>query len=67
MLLSTLDDLQIPYHVVGGELPKRLTTICELFGFAAVMSVDEAIELAQAEYGKRDMTLETERVAASAT
>lgn len=67
MLLSTLDDLQIPYHVIGGEFPKRLTTICELFGFTPVMGVDEAIALAQAEYYKRDMTLETERVAASAT
>jgi hypothetical protein len=66
MLLSTLDDLRIPYHVVGGDLPKRLTTICELLGFAPAMDVDEAIALARTEYGRRDMTLETERAPVTA-
>jgi nicotinamide riboside kinase len=66
MLLSTLDDLRIPYHVVGGDLPTRLTLIRELLHLGQALDLDEAIALAQAEYGRRDMRLETERAPLSA-
>jgi len=62
MLLSTVDELQIPYHVVGGTLTERLDTIVNLFGFTTKMWNDEAVALAQEEYAKRDMRPETERV-----
>jgi hypothetical protein len=61
LLLATLDELRIPYHVVGGSLPKRLTTIVNLFGLSTVTNIDDAIALAQEDYSKLDMTLETER------
>jgi AAA domain len=64
MLLNTLEQLRIPHHVVGGDLPTRLHTICELLGFEPVMDVDEAIGLAQRQYEQRDMRFETERAPA---
>lgn len=65
MLLATLDELQIPCHVVGGSFPERLTRIVELFGLPTVMTLDEAIALADEEYAELDLRLETERVRAA--
>lgn len=64
MLLQTLDDLEIPYHVVSGTMPERLETIAGIFGLTPVMSTGEAIELARQDYGRQDFRMETERVAA---
>jgi hypothetical protein len=61
MLLATLDELQIPYHIVGGTLPERLTVIVDLFGFSPLVDIDDAIALAHEDYAKLDMRLETER------
>lgn len=61
MLLATLDELRIPYHVVSGSISERLTGIVELFGFPTVIGIDEAIALAREEYSKLDMRMETER------
>lgn len=66
MLLSTLDELRIPYYVVGGDLPARLTTIVDLFGLPTALPVDEAIERAKAEYAALDKRLETQRAATAA-
>ncbi|MFE1442311.1 AAA family ATPase [Streptomyces sp. NPDC058739] len=66
MLLATLDELRIPYHVVGGSMPERLETIAGLFGWTPVMSTAEAIELARREYGRQDFRMEHERVPADA-
>lgn len=66
MLRAALDELRMPYHVVGGSLPERLGAIVELFDLPVVMGVDEAIALAEEEYSKIDKRLETERVRATA-
>ncbi|MFC8453758.1 AAA family ATPase [Kitasatospora sp. NPDC057223] len=67
MLLSTLEELKIPVHVVGGAFPDRLDQIVEIFGLPTVMGVDEAIELANADYAQIDLRLETERAKAFAS
>jgi hypothetical protein len=66
MLLSTLDQLEIPHWVIGGTMPERLTTITEIFELPTVMSVDDAIELTNADYAAIDKRLETTRAAAAA-
>ncbi|MFE1293508.1 ATP-binding protein [Streptomyces sp. NPDC058731] len=66
MLLQTLDELEIPYHIVRGTMPERLTRICELFDLTPVMSMDEALELSRQDYAAQDFRLETERVAPAA-
>jgi hypothetical protein len=43
LLLDTLAELRIPYHVVGGTIEERLRKIVDHFGFAPVMTIDEAI------------------------
>ncbi|MEU3254577.1 AAA family ATPase [Streptomyces sp. NPDC006997] len=66
MLLATLDELEIPYHVVGGTVAERLEAIAGIFDLTPVMSTDEAIELARQEYGRQDFRMEHERVPAGA-
>jgi hypothetical protein len=66
MLLATLDELAIPHAIVGGSLPERLVRIAELHDLPAVMSVDEAIALAQRGYAALDVRPESERTAARA-
>ncbi|MFD0317912.1 AAA family ATPase [Streptomyces flavalbus] len=66
MLLATLDELEIPYHVVGGTVAERLEAIAGIFDLTPVMSTDEAIELAREEYGRQDFRMEHERVPAGA-
>lgn len=61
MLLQALEELQIPYYIVGGELTERLNTIVSLFNFPTVMTCGEAIDLARNEYSMLDKRLETER------
>ena len=46
LLLETLDELGIPYHVVGGPIAERVTKVIDIFGLPTVMPVDEAIEIA---------------------
>lgn len=65
MLLRTLDELEIPYHVVSGSMPERLETIAGIFGLEPVMSPAEAIDLAWNDYGRQDFRMETERAAAA--
>jgi hypothetical protein len=66
MLLATLDELGIPYHVIGGTLQERLWTIAELYDFPVVTDVDEAVSRAYEDYAQIDKRLETERARASA-
>jgi hypothetical protein len=60
-IAQAIDELGIPRHVVGGTLPERLNRIVDIFGFAPVMTVEEAIERAQQEYRAVDMTIESDR------
>lgn len=64
-LLETLDELEIPYHVVGGTIPERLERIAATFGLSPVMSTGEAVRLATEEYGLLDVRDETERAGAA--
>lgn len=66
MLLSTLDELRIPYHVVGGTIEERLEAIVSFFELPTVMSVDDAVLSARKDYAQLDMRLETERARAIA-
>jgi len=47
LLIEALQELEIPYHVVGGPIPERVNRIIELFDMPQVVPTDEAIELAQ--------------------
>lgn len=46
LLIETLEELQIPYHVVGGSVRERVAQIVDIFGLPLVMPLDEAIEQA---------------------
>jgi len=65
-LLLVLDELQIPYTVVSGTMSQRLRRIVELHDLPTVMSVEDAIALAGAEYAAQDVRSETERAATQA-
>ncbi|MEY9214394.1 AAA family ATPase [Thermobifida halotolerans] len=64
LMLRTLDELEIPYHTVGGTVHERLQKILDIYGFSPRMSIDEAIARAEAEYALIDTTGELERVSA---
>lgn len=66
MLLTTLEELKIPVHVVSGSFPERLTKIVEIFDLPTVRPLEEAIELANHDYAQIDLRLETERAKAAA-
>jgi nicotinamide riboside kinase len=47
LLIETLDELGIPYHVVAGTVRERVEKIVDIFGLPLVMPLDEAIEIGQ--------------------
>jgi len=47
LLLETLDELEIPYHIIGGTIEERLAKTVSIFNLPVVRPVDEAIALAQ--------------------
>jgi nicotinamide riboside kinase len=47
MLIETLQELKIPYHVVGGSLKDRVEKIVSIFDLQLVMPIDDAITVAQ--------------------
>lgn len=47
LLLESLREMGIPYHVVGGTVAERLEKIVELTGLPLVMPVEKAIPLAR--------------------
>jgi hypothetical protein len=49
LLLKTLNELEIPYYVVGGTVKERLLKIAEIYQIAPVMTVEKAIENANEE------------------
>jgi nicotinamide riboside kinase len=46
LLIETLEEIQIPYYVVGGTVRERLEKIVDIFGLPVVMPLDDAIEIA---------------------
>lgn len=46
LLIETLEELQIPYHVVGGSVRERVAKIIDIFDLPLVMPLDEAIDQA---------------------
>lgn len=60
-LLEVAAELGIPTRIIGGSVADRLVRIAEVFGLRAQMSVDEAIDRADAEYKALDMTIESDR------
>ena len=47
LLVQTLEELEIPYHIVGGTVHERIEKIVSLFNLPLVMPIDEAIGMAQ--------------------
>jgi nicotinamide riboside kinase len=47
LLIEALDELGVPYHVVGGTVRERIDKIVDIFGLPLVMPLDEAIDIAQ--------------------
>lgn len=47
LLLQSLEEMGLPYHIVGGSIPARLEQIIDIFDLRLVMPLDEAINLAQ--------------------
>ena len=63
LLLQVLDELAIPYTVVSGSVAERLREIVALHDLPTVMSVEDALVLAEAEYAGLDVRSEAERTA----
>ncbi|MFE2473147.1 ATP/GTP-binding protein [Streptomyces mirabilis] len=66
LLIQTLEELQIPYHVVGGTVTERLKKIVDIFGLPLVMPLDEAIAIAQERVRTASAVLEADARAHSA-
>jgi hypothetical protein len=64
LLIETLEELEMPYHVVGGTVPERVARILDLFGLPAAVPVDEAVGMAE-ERIRRSREMVAERVIAS--
>ncbi|GAA3837882.1 AAA family ATPase [Saccharothrix violaceirubra] len=47
LLLASLEEMGLPYHVVGGSVAERLEKIVALFDLRLVMPLDEAIGIAR--------------------
>lgn len=60
-LLTVLDELRIPVHIIGGSMTERLTTAAAVFGLTPVIHVDEAVRRAEAEYREGNALLENLR------
>lgn len=61
ILQQTLNELDIPFHVVSGSVEQRLEQIATLFDLQPQMAVDEAVLLAAAEYELLDVRSEQQR------
>ncbi len=61
-LLRVLDELEMPVHVIGGDLATRLETIADRFGFTPVTTAAEAIARAERDYQGLDTRSESERL-----
>lgn len=66
MLIRTLGELTIPYHVIGGSVAERLVRISATFDLAPAMDLDAAIALTTAQYTQLDARIETARTSVGA-
>ncbi|WP_431044499.1 AAA family ATPase [Streptomyces sp. P1-3] len=60
LLIETLEEMEIPYHVVGGTVRERVARIVELFDLPLVMPLDDAITIAQERVRKATEVLEND-------
>lgn len=58
LLLKTLDEYSIKYHIVSGTIKERLNKIVDIYNFETVMEVDKAIDLAIRNTSKMQTTIE---------
>lgn len=58
LLVQTLDELGLPYHVVGGTVRDRVAKIVEIHGLPLAMPLDDAIALAEQRVGAATAVLE---------
>jgi hypothetical protein len=47
LLLEALEEVGLPYHIVGGTIPERLEKIIDIFQLPVVVPLDEAIAEAE--------------------
>lgn len=55
LLKATLDELAIPYHIVGGSLEERADKVSRIIGKRPAMPISDAIGLAQKKYNQMIM------------
>ncbi|HET6483006.1 MAG TPA: ATP-binding protein [Actinoplanes sp.] len=60
LLIEALEDMGLPYHVVGGSIPDRLAKIIDLFELPTVMPLDKAIEEAEQRVHEATAVLEAD-------
>lgn len=58
LLIKTLNELGIEYHIVSGTIKERLIKILDIYKFKTVMDIDEAIKLAISETSKMQTAIE---------
>lgn len=60
LLLQTLGELGIKYHVVSGTIEERLVKIADIYGFEPVMPLAQAVEQAAARVRSLHKEIETD-------
>jgi nicotinamide riboside kinase len=65
LLLETLRELGIKYHVVSGSIEKRLRRIAELYGLEPVMPLEQAVREASTRVHALHRAIETDAQAAA--
>ncbi|MGC0367277.1 hypothetical protein ABH922_005329 [Rhodococcus sp. 27YEA15] len=63
LLVQVMDEIGVPYTVIGGDLGERADRIARHFDLPVLTSIDEAIEAAELEYSSLDVRDETQRTA----
>lgn len=62
LLLRTLDELEIKYHVVSGSISERLEAILDIYGLKPVMDMETAITLAVDEVRRMQIEVESTNI-----
>ncbi|MEC4020719.1 AAA family ATPase [Streptomyces sp. H27-D2] len=60
LLIQTLEEMEIPYHVVGGTVSERVRRIVEIFDLPLVMPLDDAVAIARERVRAATEVLETD-------